>query len=231
MFLAGSCGYDLFGKTMQSKITLKKSLFIASIMAIVFIVAILFLAPVARGKSYYAKLISPANIKILQNPVDAQPVVPVAVAQQESVGLPVRLKIPEINVDATIEYVGLKANGEMDVPKDPADVAWLQIGNRPGDIGSAVIAGHYGRWKNGEGSVFDNLKKLNKGDQLYIEDDKGTTITFVVRENRSYEADADASNVFTSSDGKSHLNLVTCQDWDEVSESYFKRLVIFTDKE
>lgn len=153
--------------------------------------------------------------------------------KQENVkpGLPIRLKIPEINVDASIEYVGLKANGEMDVPKDPAAVAWLQIGNRPGDIGSAVIAGHYGIWRNGKETVFNNLNKLKRGDNIYVEDEKGMIITFVVREKRSYSANADASSVFTSSNGKSHLNLVTCQGWDKVSESYVKRLVVFTDKE
>jgi LPXTG-site transpeptidase (sortase) family protein len=145
--------------------------------------------------------------------------------------LPLRLKIPKINVDATIEYVGLRSNGEMDVPKDTANVAWFNLGPPPGQIGSAVMAGHFGVLENGEGSVFDNLKKLRKGDQIYVEDDKGANITFVVRENRSYDADADASSVFTSSDGKSHLNLVTCQGWDKVSESYTKRFVVFTNKE
>jgi len=142
----------------------------------------------------------------------------------------VRLKIPKINVDAIIEYVDLKLTGDG-CPERSTAVAWLQIGNRPGNIGTAVIAGHYGTLKNGKGSIFDNLKKLNKGDQLYIQDDRGVTITFVVRENGNYDANADASSVFTSSDGKSHLNLITCEGWDKVSESYTKRLVIFTDKE
>lgn len=160
----------------------------------------------------------------------AENVVIPPIQEQPGFGLPLRLKIPVINVDTNIEHVGLTANGEMDVPKDTANVAWLKLGTHPGEIGSAVIAGHYGILKNGEGSIFDNLKKLNNGDQLYVEDDQGVTVTFVVRENRSYDANADASSVFTSSDGKSHLNLVTCQGWDKVSESYTKRLVIFADK-
>ncbi len=145
-------------------------------------------------------------------------------------GLPVRLKIPRINIDASVEYVGLTSDGTMDIPKDPADVAWFNLGQRPGENGSAVISGHYG-WKNGKAAVFDYLYKLRKGDKLYIEDDKGMTTTFAVREIRRYDPKADASDVFSSSDGRAHLNLVTCEGvWDRVSKTYSKRLVVFTDK-
>ena len=84
--------------------------------------------------------------------------------------LPVRLKIPAIDVDAAVEYVGLTSDKAMDVPKDPADVAWFNLGARPGENGSAIMAGHYGGKK---ASVFDNLYKLRKGDKVSIEDDKG----------------------------------------------------------
>jgi len=148
------------------------------------------------------------------------------------VGKPARLKIPGISVDSAVEYVGLTADGAMDVPKDPDNVAWLELGRRPGENGSAVIAGHYGTWKNGKGSVFDNLHKLSEGDKLSIEDDKGTVISFAVRESRKYDPEADASDVFSSDDGRSHLNLITCEGvWNEDLQSYSSRLVVFADKE
>lgn len=145
--------------------------------------------------------------------------------------LPIRLKIPKIRVDADVEPVGIAADGSMDVPKDPVDVAWFKLGPRPGENGSSVISGHYG-WKNKKPSVFDNLHKLRKGDKLYITDDLGIITTFVVREARRYDPKADASAVFASSDGKSHLNLVTCEGiWNKILKSYSKRLVVFADKE
>ena len=146
-----------------------------------------------------------------------------------SVGRPTRLKIPSINVNTIIEYVGLTPDGAMDVPKSPHNVGWFKLGPRPGENGSAVIAGHYGFKK---GSVFDNLHKLGKGDKLYVQDEKGAITTFVVREILKYDSKADALDVFDSSDGKAHLNLITCEGiWDKVSKNYSKRLVIFTDKE
>jgi LPXTG-site transpeptidase (sortase) family protein len=163
-------------------------------------------------------------------PVENIPALP---EQEEAIfGLPVRLKIPEINVDAAVGSVGLTSLGAMDKPKGPDDVAWYELGPRPGEDGSAVMAGHYGTWKNGQGSVFDNLYKLRPGDKLYIEDDKGATISFVVRESRRYDPEADASDVFDASDEKPHLNLITCEGaWNKASKSYPQRLVVFTDKE
>lgn len=163
--------------------------------------------------------------------------VPAPIVEQEKVTSdlpvePVRLKIPVINIDATVESLGLTSQGDMDIPKGPDDVAWYKLGTRPGENGSAVIAGHYGTWKNGQGSVFDNLNKLNQGDKIYVEDDKGTIINFVVRESRRYDPSADAKDVFNSTDGKAHLNLITCEGtWNKDSKSYSERLVVFTDKE
>jgi|GEM_PF-675645 LPXTG-site transpeptidase (sortase) family protein len=142
-------------------------------------------------------------------------------------GLPARLKIPTINVNALIESVGLTPDGSLDVPKDFVNTAWYNLGPRPGANGAAVIDGHIG-WKN---SVFNNLSSLHKGDKLYVEDENGATVTFVVREFRTYGENDDAANIFGASDGKAHLNLITCFGvWNKVTKSYPSRLVIFTDK-
>ena len=162
----------------------------------------------------------------LQNAIDEKP------AEQTGPGLPVRLKIPRIGVDAALEHVGLAADGSVDIPKNQDDAAWFNLGPRPGDNGSAVITGHYGVWKGGLPTVFNNLYKLRKGDKLYIKDSNGMTITFTVREVRSYGENEAAPAVFASSDGRSHLNLITCQGiWNKTSKSYSKRLVVFADKD
>lgn len=146
-------------------------------------------------------------------------------------GLPVRLSIPAIGVDAALEYVGLTADGEVGVPEDPGDAAWLDAGPRPGEEGTAVIDGHYG-WKDDIPAVFDDLIKLQKGDKVYVEDESGTTTVFVVRDIQTYGENENVPGVFVSSDGKAHLNLITCEGvWNAASKSYSDRLVVFTDKE
>jgi len=143
--------------------------------------------------------------------------------------MPVRLKIPSINIDAAVESLGLTTGGAMDAPKGPDNVAWYKLGQRPGEEGSAVIAGH-SNWNKGAPAVFDKINQLQPGDRLYIMDDKGRTTIFAVRELRNYNQNDDAAAVFGSSDGKAHLNLITCEGaWNKVTKSYSKRLVVFAD--
>jgi sortase A len=140
------------------------------------------------------------------------------------------LRIPKINVDTEIESVGLLHKGEMDVPKDISHAAWFNLGPKPGEKGSAVIDGHYG-WKDGISAVFDNLSKLKRGDKIYIENEKGITLTFIVRETKIFGENEDASVVFSSNDGGSHLNLITCGGaWSKTVKSYSDRVVVFADR-
>lgn len=151
--------------------------------------------------------------------------------QQARPGLPVHLKIPKINVDADIEYVGLTSKGAVDVPKTVTKAGWFNQGPRPGEKGSAVIVGHFGL-KNFVTAVFSYLYKLKKGDKIYVKDDKGATAVFTVRESRNYDPKADATYVFSTNDGKSHLNLITCEGaWNNITKTYSQRLVVFADEE
>jgi sortase A len=144
---------------------------------------------------------------------------------------PARLKIPIINVDAPVDHVTITVLDEMDVPKNPAHVAWYMRGPKPGEAGNSVIDGHSG-WRNNMPAVFDDLYKLKKGDKIYVEDEKGTVTIFVVRELRTYDPKADAKEVFNPSDQVAHLNLITCSGiWDELEKTHSKRLVVFSDKE
>lgn len=144
---------------------------------------------------------------------------------------PVRLLIPKIKVDATIEHMGLMPNGDMEAPAGPKIVGWYKFGTLPGEVGSAVLDGHYGRWANGETSVFDNLSKLKKGDSISVLGSNGKEIIFIVRELRDFLPESNTQEIFKSSDGKAHLNIITCDGaWDPKTKSYSKRLVVFTDR-
>lgn len=162
--------------------------------------------------------------------------VPVAVptpdqvsAPAQDIALPMRLQISRIGVNAPIYNVGLAADGSMAVPKDPFETGWYELGPRPGEVGSAVIAGHVDS-PSGAPGVFADLDQLAVGDIITVESE-GAPLTFRVREIRVYPADADATEIFTSTDGKAHLNLITCNGtWDKNTRQYTDRLVIFTDR-
>lgn len=145
-----------------------------------------------------------------------------------SPGMATRLLIPAIDVGAPIQYVGVNSDGQMGVPDNNIDVGWYKFGSDLGQKGSAVIAGHFDG-KNGETAVFSNLYKLKIGDKLSVRDDKGVLTTFIVRNSHIYDSGY-ADEVFGSTDGGIHLNLVTCDGvWDGYKKSFSKRLVVFTD--
>ena len=145
--------------------------------------------------------------------------------------LPVYLRIPSINVNSEIYYVGLASDGSMDIKMgDLLRVAWYKLGPRPGEVGSAVIAGHYG-WIGTQGSVFNNLHNLKPGDNVLVIGSRGNTTAFTVKKTKQYSYDANSFEVFKSNDNRSHLNLVTCYGtWIESKHTYSNRLVVFTDK-
>lgn len=174
------------------------------------------------------EVISSKAIEFIQTRVFSEPLK----SNQISSGLPIRLVIPKIKVDINLEQVGITSQGAVGVAKSRANGAWFNLGPRPGASGNAVITGHFGYFKNGTVGVFNNLYKLKQGDKIYVEDDRGVMISFVVREIKKYDPKDEALDVFSSSDGKSHLNLITCEGfWDKASKSYSKRLVVFADKE
>ena len=219
---------------MGIKISTKRLLLIISIINVALsFVIIFFTTPFLYYSGPYVK-INPAafeSVQILQNTNENIATGTVNGLSNINIGLPVRLKIPGISLDSIVESVGYTSDGAMDIPKNQEDVAWFNLGQRPGEIGSAVIDGHYG-WKSKKPSAFDGLYKLRIGDKIFVEDDKGAIISFVVRESRRYDQSSSAPDVFVSKDGKSHLNLITCEgQWDKESKSYPNRLVVFTDKE
>lgn len=142
-------------------------------------------------------------------------------------GLPLRLKIPSLEIDAKVLYMGLTTAGDMQVPSTLTEVGWYKYSPLPGNRGTAVVAGHLGI--RGPG-IFSGLKKLQVGDSVQIIDDKGQAIIFAVRKTQIYAQESRPSEVFNSGDGI-HLNLITCAgDWDSAHQTFAERLVVFADK-
>jgi len=171
----------------------------------------------------------PVKVSVIAIPATVATVKEDVAVPSEAYQEPAKLKISNIGVEAVIKPVGVTAAGNMDIDENPKELAWYKFGPKPGEKGSAVIAGHYG-WKDTVPSVFNNLNKLNKGDTISSYDGQGREITFVVTKAELYEPDQDATDVFKSKDGKSHLNLITCQgSWNNSARTYTERLVVFTD--
>ncbi len=145
---------------------------------------------------------------------------------------PARLIIPKIDIDTVVEHVGNTESGAMDVPEDPWQVAWYALGYVPGTQGNAVIAGHYDTKTTK--AIFFNLKKLIKGDEIIISDEKNQKLRFIVKNIQTYpDKDFPISMVFGSSQNRI-LNLITCSgSFDTNIKRYSDRIVVsaeFVDK-
>ena len=141
--------------------------------------------------------------------------------------IPLRLRIPKIRVDATVETVGKTTSGAMDIPVDANDVAWYGLGPLPGEPGASVIAGHVDT-KRGP-AVFWSLQKLQVGDTVDVSQAGGVTHQFVVDSVQWYATDAAPLSTIFSLDGSPRLNLITCGGvFDRNQHMYDKRVVIYT---
>ncbi len=141
--------------------------------------------------------------------------------------VPVRLKIPSLGVDASVEEVGNKADGSMDTPKSFSKVAWYKLGSKPGEQGNAVFAGHVNNALMTSG-VFAHLKEISVGDYVSVADISGKIILYRVTDVEQYRVDeAPASSIFTTT-GTPQLVLITCDgEWSPSAKSFDKRLVVF----
>lgn len=138
---------------------------------------------------------------------------------------PLRLIIPEIEVDAKVQHVGITRKGNMAAPNNFKDVGWYKYGTIPGRKGSAVIAGHV---DNGLSlpAIFKNLEKLKEGDDIYVITKEEKTLHFIVVGSTVYDFDAKPSEVFKEDDGK-FLKLITCTGtWLKNFKTRDSRLVV-----
>ncbi len=152
---------------------------------------------------------------------------PLASAPASRPALPKQLLIPAIHVDAPVERVGTTPEGAMDVPREWNDVGWFEKGYRPGERGSAVIAGHLD--STTDRAVFWDLNKLQPGDKVVVKGEDGSERTFQVVGSEIYVYyQAPLDRIFGPA-GAPMLNLVTCNGtFDRGAKNYDKRLVVYT---
>ena len=139
--------------------------------------------------------------------------------------LPVRLRIPAIDVDTTVEGVGLADDQSIDVEFDLSVAGWWKGGPRPGQVGPAVILGHVNR--NGP-AVFDRLRSLQRGDEVLVDRADGSTARFVVTRQGNYQKVAFPSDLVYYPTLEPELRLVTCGGpYDQAAGTYTENVVVF----
>ena len=122
---------------------------------------------------------------------------------------PVRLTIPDLDVDAEIRSVGYDAGQEaMEVPRDAATIGWYRYGPAPGAEGSAVLAAHV-TW-DGERGPFYALGDLGPGALIRVEFSDGTSTEFQAVSRATYAKPDLPSERLFARDVPPVLQLITC---------------------
>lgn len=144
------------------------------------------------------------------------------------VAAPTSVTIDRLGLNGTtVVSVGVEPNGEMTIPP-PRDVGWYRLGPRPGEPGSAVLAGHIA--SQGIDGAFRHLDRLGEGDEIWVAFDDGTSLRFVV--SHTFQVDKDElpiDDLFARS-GPPRVALITCGgSFDYDARSYEDNVVVVAD--
>lgn len=138
---------------------------------------------------------------------------------------PGQVRIPAIDVDATLIDLGLQPDGSMEVP-DFGLAGWYDEGPRPGEDGPAVVAAHVDSRQGPD--VFFRLRDLAAGDEVTVTDENGQEHTFTVERIEQHDKDALPDDaIWGPTDGPA-LRLITCGGvFDAASGHYRDNIIVF----
>lgn len=140
---------------------------------------------------------------------------------------PIRLVIPSIHVDVRLTKLGLNEDGTVEVPANPAEPGWFDLGPAPGQQGSAVILGHVDSYHGP--AIFYLLRLVVPGDRVIVGLRNGSVATFVVTSLMTYPNAAFPNHRVYTRHGFAGLHLVTCGGgFDTVTQHYLGNIVVYS---
>ena len=140
---------------------------------------------------------------------------------------PAVIRIPRLEVEASIIPLGLQEDGSIEVPEDPDQAGWWLGGPEPGETGPAVILGHVDSQEEGP-AVFFYLQYLDPGDEIHIDRVDGSTITYVVESTERHDKDEFPTDAVYGPTEAPTLRLVTCGgDFDFGVRTYEDNVIVF----
>jgi sortase (surface protein transpeptidase) len=140
--------------------------------------------------------------------------------------VPVRLRIPKIQLTTSLEPLGRAPDATVEVPSRPDLAGWYAPGPRPGDPGSAVIVGHVD-YQHAP-AVFYRLRELRAGDRLTVARADGSSVRFVVQRTRRYDKQQFPTDEVYYPTLRSTLRLITCGgQFDPTTGHYRSNIIVF----
>ena len=141
---------------------------------------------------------------------------------------PTRVRIPAIHVNAPLTSLALDSTGRLAAPPEQNRnlAGWYGDGASPGEIGTAVIAGHV---DNEQGpAVFYGLGALKPGAEVDVDRADGVTAVFTVDAVQAYDARAFPNDKVYGDAARAELRVITCgAGFDKRHHEYLGNVVVF----
>ncbi|MFD0801849.1 class F sortase [Streptomonospora algeriensis] len=137
-----------------------------------------------------------------------------------------RVAAIDLHVDKFTE-LGLRPDGEIEVPRSFDTAGWYSEGPAPGQPGAAVIGAHVDS-ETGP-ALFHRLAHVEEGDRIEVERADGRTTVFrVFGVERHAKNRFPTERVYGPTGGHPELRLVTCGgEFNERRQSYRDNVVVF----
>lgn len=143
-------------------------------------------------------------------PVPSVPVVAATLAPVTATPPPVRLVVPDVGIDMAVDPVGVRDDGEMEIPEDADRAGWYRFGPAPADpAGATVIAAHVDSVQTGIGQ-FARLLDVAVGSVVSVTSVDGSPHAYRVVTVEKVPKDGAPVDQWFDRSGAPRLVLVTC---------------------
>jgi sortase (surface protein transpeptidase) len=149
---------------------------------------------------------APAAPPDAHSPVTTRDAAPTVAPAQPA---PVALAVPALDVEAPVDPVGVRDDGQMAIPDDVDRVGWYRFGPAPGSGGSTVLAGHVDDREQGLGELAA-LREAEVGTEVLVTDATGGTTRWRVVSREQVDKQALPVDRLFAREGPPRLALVTC---------------------
>ena len=149
---------------------------------------------------------APAAPPDAHSPVTTRDAAPTVAPAQPA---PVALAVPALGVEAPVDPVGVRDDGQMAIPDDVDRVGWYRFGPAPGSGGATVLAGHVDDREQGLGELAA-LREAEVGTEVLVTDVTGGTTRWRVVSREQVDKQALPMDRLFAREGPPRLVLVTC---------------------
>ena len=145
---------------------------------------------------------------------------------------PVRVQVPDAGIDVSVTPVGVKPDGQMELPENVDVAGWYRYGPDPDSlVGTTVIAAHVDSLEYGLGQ-FAKLKGLPAGTRVIVTTADGKAHNYLIDSVQNVlKAQLPVDQIFDR-EGPPRLTLITCGgQFDYNSLTYSDNVIVMATPE